>query len=132
MENLVKLGLVKSIGISNFNESQVERLLGNCTIKPVNNQIEVSPAINQRKLVNYCNERDIIITSYCPLGRPQPEKKLPAFLHDNKLKEIADKYNKTPPQIIFRYLVCCYNVCISVCICYLLCFIRAKWKQGEI
>lgn len=105
MEQLVALGLAKSIGISNFNQSQVERLLANCTIKPANNQIEVSPAINQRKLVDYCNERDIVITAYCPLGRPQPEKKLPAFLHDAQLKAIADKYKKTPAQIIFRYLV---------------------------
>lgn len=39
MENLVKLGLVRSIGVSNFNTQQIERVLANCEIKPVNNQV---------------------------------------------------------------------------------------------
>lgn len=39
MENLVRLGLVRSIGISNFNSEQIERLLASCEIKPVNNQV---------------------------------------------------------------------------------------------
>lgn len=42
MENLVKIGLVRSIGISNFNSEQVTRLLANCEIKPVNNQVNIS------------------------------------------------------------------------------------------
>lgn len=41
MENLVKIGLVRSIGISNFNSEQVTRLLANCEIKPVNNQVNI-------------------------------------------------------------------------------------------
>lgn len=39
MEKLVDLGIVKSIGISNFNSQQIDRLLANCRIKPVNNQV---------------------------------------------------------------------------------------------
>lgn len=39
MEKLVALGLVRSIGISNFNSQQVDRILANCTIKPVTNQV---------------------------------------------------------------------------------------------
>lgn len=136
MEKLVDLGLVKSIGISNFNSEQVDRLLAKCRIKPVNNQvrnifsvwnpvfllklvlfsleqIEVSPQINQKKLINFCNERDIVITAYCPLGRPIPAEKKPGFLYDEKLGEIAEKYDKTIAQIVFRYLVCTNN-CILI------------------
>lgn len=40
MERLVDLGLVKSIGISNFNTQQIDRVLANCRIKPVNNQVK--------------------------------------------------------------------------------------------
>lgn len=129
MEKLVSLGLVRSIGISNFNSEQIDRLLASCEIKPVNNQvffrqqlflgtkskysfqIEVSPQINQRRLVDLCNSRNIVVTAYCPLGRPIPAEKKPAFLYDAGIKEIADKYNKTPAQIVFRYLV-------SVCFLY--------------
>lgn len=41
MEKLVTLGLVRSIGVSNFNSQQIERLLANCEIKPVNNQVNL-------------------------------------------------------------------------------------------
>lgn len=132
MEKLVDLGLAKSIGISNFNSQQVERLLANCRIKPVNNQvselnfylwvkiilllpflifsinikqIEVSPNINQKKLIKFCNDRDIVITAYCPLGRPLPAQKKPEFLFSDKLDAITKKYNKTNAQVVFRYLV---------------------------
>ncbi|XP_055301506.1 aldo-keto reductase family 1 member B1-like [Sitodiplosis mosellana] len=105
MEKLVDLGIVKSIGISNFNSQQIDRLLANCRIKPVNNQIEASPQINQKKLIKFCQERDIIVTAYCPLGRPIPAEKKPSFLYDDKLTAIAKKYNKTVPQVVFRYLI---------------------------
>lgn len=42
MERLVDIGLVRSIGISNFNSQQIDRLLSNCRIKPVNNQVSIS------------------------------------------------------------------------------------------
>jgi len=105
MEHLVDIGLARSIGISNFNSQQIDRLLANCRIKPVNNQIEVSPQINQKGLINFCNERKIVVTAYCPLGRPIPAEKKPSFLFDNAVKQIGDKYNKTAAQVVFRYLI---------------------------
>lgn len=68
-------------------------------------QIEASPQINQKKLIKFCQDRDIVVTAYCPLGRPIPAEKKPAFLYDSKLGEIGKKYNKTAAQIVFRYLV---------------------------
>lgn len=50
MEKLVDLGLVKSIGVSNFNSQQIERLLANCRIKPVANQVQI--------VVYRCRERE--------------------------------------------------------------------------
>lgn len=46
-----------------------------------------------------------MVTAYCPLGRPDPKEKRPKFLYDSKLKSIADKYGKSPAQVVFRYLV---------------------------
>lgn len=66
----------------------------------------MSPQINQKKLIKFCNDRDIVVTSYCPLGRPIPAQKKPGFLHDAKMGEIAKKYNKTIAQVVLRYLVC--------------------------
>lgn len=104
MENLVDAGLVKSIGVSNFNSEQIARLLTISKIRPVVNQVECSPTINQKKLTKFCNERDIAITGFCPLGHPSPAGKTPAFMYDDRVKAIADKYKKTPAQIGLRYL----------------------------
>ncbi|XP_065360470.1 aldo-keto reductase family 1 member B1-like isoform X1 [Calliphora vicina] len=105
MEKLVKLGLVRSIGVSNFNSQQLQRILDNCEIKPVTNQVECSPALNQRKLTQFCKERDITLTAYSPLGRPKPADNKPEFYFSAKTKALAEKYKKTPAQIVLRYLV---------------------------
>lgn len=108
MEECVRLGLTKSIGVSNFNEEQIDRLLKNCKIKPVVNQVEVNPNLNQKKLIQFCKERDIIITGYCPLGRSEYAG-TPGFpnptIFDPKVIEMGKKYNKTPAQIVLNYLV---------------------------
>ncbi|CAD7083088.1 unnamed protein product [Hermetia illucens] len=103
MEQLVKKGLVRSIGISNFNADQTERILGNCEIKPVVNQFECHIELNQKKLREFCRKRDIVVISYCPLGRHNSAAKKPAFLYDERTKAIAKKYSKTPAQVAIRY-----------------------------
>lgn len=109
MEKLVDLGLVKSIGVSNFNSEQITRILENCRIKPVNNQVECSPSLNQKKLIKFCKERDIVVTAFSPLTRPhryEKDKSLPKpALQCSEVEEIGKKYNKTPAQIVLRYLV---------------------------
>lgn len=65
----------------------------------------MSPGINQKKLIKFCKERDIIVTAYCPLGRPDFAAKKPNYLFDDKVKAIGDKYGKTAAQVILRYLV---------------------------
>lgn len=105
IEKLVPLGLVKSIGISNFNSKQTKRIVENCTIKPVTNQVECHPAFNQQKLIEFSKQYDIILTAYCPLARPKPEYRMPEFLYDEKTEKIASKYGKTNTQIVLRYLI---------------------------
>ncbi|XP_068142751.1 1,5-anhydro-D-fructose reductase isoform X1 [Drosophila tropicalis] len=105
MEKLVKLGLVRSIGVSNFNSEQLQRVLDNCEIKPVTNQVECSPALNQKKLTAFCKERGVTLTAYSPLGRPKPDEQKPEFVYSPKVKAIAEKYGKTAPQIVLKYLV---------------------------
>lgn len=106
MEKLQEKGLVKNIGVSNFNSEQLARLLSNCKIKPIHNQIECHPGLNQKPLLALCKKHDIVVTAYCPLGRPEPAKKIPVYLFDDKVKAIGEKYNKSPAQVVLRYLVC--------------------------
>lgn len=68
MEEMVKVGLTKSIGVSNFNKNQIQRLLNNSTIKPSNVQVEVHVYLQQHELIDFCKENEIIVTAYAPLG----------------------------------------------------------------
>lgn len=68
-------------------------------------QIECHPALNQKKLIALCAANDIVVSAYCPLGRPDPAKKLPNFIYDDKVQAIADKYKKSTAQVVLRYLV---------------------------
>lgn len=68
MEEMVSKGLAKSIGISNFNKKQIQRILDNATIKPANLQIELHIYLQQNELVELCKKNNIIITAYSPLG----------------------------------------------------------------
>lgn len=105
MENLVDLGLVKSIGVSNFNSEQVDRIVNEARIQPVCNQVECSPALNQKHLTAFCKERNVIVVAYSPLSQVNPTKNLPSYLYSDELKEIADRHNRTPAQIVLRFLV---------------------------
>ncbi|EAT44546.1 AAEL004118-PA [Aedes aegypti] len=110
MEKLLETGKVKSIGVSNFNSEQIARLVKECKVKPVTNQVECNPALNQRKLTEFCNNLGITLTAYSPLGRPNYYEKDPKntpkpALDDPRVLNIGKKYNKTPGQVILRYLV---------------------------
>lgn len=107
LEECVKLGYTKSIGVSNFNHKQIEKILSVCSIKPVNNQVEVNPNVNNLKLIEFCNEHNIIVTAHTPLGRAgESDPTWPApSIKNAQIIKIAEKYKKSPAQVILRFLV---------------------------
>ena len=64
LEELYEKGLIKAIGVSNYNLSHLQKLLSYCKIKPHVNQIEVHPHYQQRPLVEFCQNENIHITAY--------------------------------------------------------------------
>lgn len=115
LEPLVCHGLVRSLGVSNFNSKQLQRLLDNASLKPVTNQVECHPYLNQKRLKKFCEDRDIMITAYSPLGspdRPWAKPGDPQLMEDPKLKEIAERLGKTVAQVLIRYQIDRGNIVI--------------------
>lgn len=100
MENLVQKGLVKSIGVSNFTVTMLLDLLTYATVKPAVNQVELHPYLPQTALVEFCKQHDILPTAYAPLVHGGLED----FNH-GIVKDLADKYAKTPAQILLNWAV---------------------------
>ena len=105
VEELVDLGLVKSIGVANFTGAMLTDLLTYGKIKPAVNQIELHPYNPQTQLVEYCQHHDIAVTAYSPLGSPGniESKNTPILLKDQTVAKIADTHQKTPAQILIKW-----------------------------
>ncbi|XP_026333799.1 aldo-keto reductase AKR2E4-like [Hyposmocoma kahamanoa] len=108
MEEAKRLGLAKSIGVSNFNIEQIDRLLANSNIPPAVNEIEVHPSLTQTDLVAHNQDRKIVVMAYSPFGflvsRNRPSA-VSLRADDPALVKIAQKYGKTTGQVVLRYLI---------------------------
>nr|CAB3220825.1 aldose reductase-like [Phallusia mammillata] len=108
MEKLLDEGLVKNIGVSNFNEFQLGRILKECKVVPANHQIEIQPYLLQEDMVQLCKKNEISLTAYSPLGsrdRPWVTKEEPNILEDPKILKIAERLGKSPAQVLIRFQV---------------------------
>eukprot|EP00977_Amphora_coffeiformis_P030180 scaffold45227_cov199-Amphora_coffeaeformis.AAC.2 len=110
LEEAVALGYVKSIGVSNFSDRKLEKLLEHAKIPPAVNQIERHPYLQRQKLMQYCRLKQIHVTSYCPLGsmdRPisLKESNEPILLQAPEVKQIASKHGCTPAQVLIRWSI---------------------------
>ncbi|KAK7821054.1 hypothetical protein U0070_020416, partial [Myodes glareolus] len=111
LEKCKDAGLVKSIGVSNFNHRQLERILNKPghKYKPVCNQVECHLYLNQSKLLDYCKSKDIVLVAYGALGTQRHkewvDQNSPVLLHDPVLCDVAKKNNRSPALIALRYLL---------------------------
>jgi alcohol dehydrogenase (NADP+) len=98
MEKAVDDGLVRSIGVSNFSVLKLSDLLFKARIPPAVNQVECHPYLQQKKLKQFCDEHNIHVTAYSPLGADQ------TTLLDNVIvKSIASKLSVTPGQVLLAW-----------------------------
>jgi methylglyoxal/glyoxal reductase len=96
MQEIYESGRAKSIGVSNFTIRHMKELLNYSEIVPVVNQVEFSPFLYQKELLDFCLVKGIFIESYSPLTRTRK-------FNDPNLISISEKYGKSPSQILIRW-----------------------------
>lgn len=107
MEKAYKEGKVKAIGLSNFNEEQIQEILDMCEVKPAVLQTEVHPYDQEKKLKEFLEKSDIVIQAWYPLGHGDA-----ALLQEPVFAKLGEKYKKSPAQIILRWHIQDGNIVI--------------------
>lgn len=96
MEDAVKAGKVRAIGVSNFLKEDIENLLGASTIKPMVNQVLAHITNTPFDLINYCKEQKIHVEAYSPVAHGEAIK-------NEKIVEMAVKYRVSAAQLCIKY-----------------------------
>lgn len=108
MEELVRAGLTRHIGLCNVNTALLRDMLTSAEIRPALLQIESHPYLTQEKLLRYCREETIGVTAFSPLGASsyQPLGMAEAgesVLEEPLIRALAESHHKTPAQIVLRW-----------------------------
>jgi len=96
MERAHELGLARAIGVSNFNVAELGAVLTAASVPPAVNQVQFNPFKYRRKLLEACNQHDIALEAYSPLGTGR-------HLSDKAVNSIAKAIGRTPAQVLLRW-----------------------------
>lgn len=96
MEELYQAGKIRSIGVSNFLPHHIDSLMKTAKIAPHVNQIKLCPGCTQDETVSYCNQKNILLEAYSPLGTGK-------IFEVEEMKAFSEKYHKTVAQICLRW-----------------------------
>lgn len=107
MEKAVNDRKVRAIGLSNFNEEQIQEILDNCEIKPTVLQTEVHPYYPQTEMKKFLEKSDIKIQAWYPLGHGDAN-----LINEPVFTKLAEKYGKSNVQIILRWHIQENNIVI--------------------
>ncbi|MBU8878518.1 aldo/keto reductase [Bacillus sp. FJAT-29790] len=97
LEKLYHDGRVKAIGVCNFDIEHLERILKECEVKPVLNQVECHPYLSQNELKEFCAKHDIFVEAWSPLQQGGE------VLKEEVIQKIAQEHEKTPAQVVLRW-----------------------------
>jgi D-xylose reductase len=108
MEELVRAGLVRNIGVCNFNVALLRDLLSYAKVPPAVLQVELHPFLAQDKLLRFCREAGIAVTAFSPLGALSyfslgMAEQGESVLEQPVVREAAARHGKTPAQIVLRW-----------------------------
>lgn len=96
MEDALKAGKVRAIGISNFLREDVENLMESCTVKPMVNQLLAHITNTPFELIDYCREQNIVVEAYSPVAHGEA-------LKNQEIVRMAEKYSVSPAQLCMKY-----------------------------
>jgi diketogulonate reductase-like aldo/keto reductase len=96
LENAYRAGKIRAIGISNFEREDIQNILGNCSVRPMVNQILTHISNTPKKLIDYCQGNNILVEAYSPIAHGE-------LLKNSQVKEMAEKYKASVPQLGIRY-----------------------------
>lgn len=96
IERLYEEKLIRVPGVSNHHQHHLEKIFAKANVKPMVNQVECHPYLQQDELRAFCKEQDIAVTAWSPIGKGR-------ILNDETLVKLARKYGKTPAQIVLRW-----------------------------
>lgn len=110
MEQLVSLGLVKNIGVANFNPALLTDLLKYAKIRPKVNQIELHPYLAHDALLKLCKREGVQVTAFHSFGGQsllelgnELAQQTPALLQHPEIQRLSEKYKKTTAQVLLRW-----------------------------
>jgi diketogulonate reductase-like aldo/keto reductase len=99
-------GLIRSIGVSNFVLDHIDRLVEETGVAPAVNQVELHPYFVQAELRDYDRAHDVATEAWSPLAKGGD------LLSDQRVVALAEKYGKTPAQVVLRWHIELGNVVI--------------------
>jgi D-xylose reductase len=108
MEELVRAGVVRNIGVCNFGVSLLRDVLSYAEIRPAVLQVESHPYLTHEKLLRFCHEQRIAFTAFSPLGAASyfslgMATEDESVLNQPIVKDIAANHGKTPAQVVLRW-----------------------------
>mmetsp|Transcript_19999 Transcript_19999/g.25979 ORF Transcript_19999/g.25979 Transcript_19999/m.25979 type:complete len:330 (+) Transcript_19999:143-1132(+) len=107
MEKLVEKGLVKNIGVSNFEIEHIKEIEAIATKPIAANQFETQPYYQRNELIKYCQDAGIVVIAHTSLGSPSnvmsKHHKCKPLMEDDNVKALAKKYEKQPANILLRW-----------------------------
>ena len=98
LEEAYEAGKIRAIGVSNFEQQDLQNLIGNGKVKPMVNQILAHVSNTPFDLIEFCQTEDIVVEAYSPIGHGK-------ILDNETIKSIADKYSVSVPQLCIRYVL---------------------------
>lgn len=96
LEDAYEAGKVRAIGLSNFEKEDVDNILESCSVKPMVNQILAHIGNTPEELINYTQDKGILVEAYSPIGHGK-------LFNNDQVVEMAEKYDVSVPQLGIRY-----------------------------